>query len=484
MNYRLGTRVFVILRYGTISFTNLKAGKLMNISKSNGKVIIAIFVFLLSLTNSELQAVDKETISLSESIGTEIDAAEQKRYNLFPDIENFQKGQIVRLSESKFRLDYTWEDFKGTHHKSRKISKEAVDLTRFHVKLTENYQDLSESEGVDPNVEANFMYRLALKYASEARYDLSSVIISDLVKSYPESPPAIKAKEFKPDIFRLLRTKKALIFRGALFDQSGRTELLVFSGYYGVWLGIATPIWLEASSAGAYGLGLILGGPVSLAIAHQLTKDANVTEGKATMISLGGHLGTWQGIGWSALADMDAKDVVGLGEICGLGGIGAFTLLANKIDFSEGHAALTSSGLQWGAWFGLVIAGIADLEDEDPLRAMLLGTNIAILGTGIATRDVKMSEGRVRLINLGGVLGTVFGFGIDLLVQVDEASTAFAIAGAGSVAGLVAATSLTKNHDKGKELSQSNLQFPKLTLYQNPLNRKEMVPTLGFQLNF
>lgn len=456
----------------------------MKVFRLNVKLLTTIFVFILGLTYTGLKAKDNEPISLSESIGTEIDSSEKKTYHLFPDIKNFQKGEIVRLSESKFRLDYTWEDFEGTHNRSRKISKEAVDLTRSHVELTENYLVLSKSEGVDSDVEANLMYRLALKYASEARYDLSSVIISDLVKSYPESPQTIEAKKFRSDIFRLLKTKKALIFKGALLDQSGRTELLVFSGYYGVWLGIATPVWLEAESAEAYGLGLILGGPVSLAIAHQLTRDANVTEGKATMISLGGHLGTWQGIGWSAMGDMDANDVVGVGEICGLVGIGAATFLANQIDFSEGHASLTSSGLEWGAWFGLVLAAVADHEGDELLRDMLLGSDIAILGTGIATKNVKMSETRVRLINLGGVIGTVFGLGIDLLGQVDESSTALAIAGAGSVAGLAAATNFTKNYDKGKELSRSNLQFPTLAFYQNPQNQKEIVPTVGFQLNF
>jgi len=456
----------------------------MKILRINWTIIIAILVFLLSSTNTLPQTQDQEVISLSDSIGTEIDREEQKAYHLFPDIKNFHKGQIVRLSEKKFRLDYSYQDLAGIHYKSRKISKEAIELTRLHVRLTENYRRISKTERIDRNVETNLLYRLALKYASEARYDLTSALISDLIENYPESPQAIQVKRFQPEIFRLLRTKKALIFKGALIDQSGRTKLLIFSGYYGVWLGIATPIFLEADSPQAFALGLLLGGPISLVITHRLTKDADISDGKATVISLGGHLGTWQGIGWSAVADMDAKDVIGLGEICGLTGIGAATYLTNKIDFSKGHAALTSSGLEWGTWFGLVLAMMADHEGDDVLRDMLLGSDIAILVTGFATRDVKMSQARVRLINLGGVIGTVFGFGLDLLIEVDESSTAFAIAGLGSVTGLASAVSLTKNYDKGNELSQSNLEFPKFTFYRNPYDKKEIIPTFGFQLNF
>lgn len=78
-------------------------------------------------------------------------------------------------------------------------------------------------------------------------------------------------------------------------DRSGRTDLLIFSGYYGVWLGIATPIALDASSPEAYGAGFLLGGPLSLLLTHQATKNANVSKGKATIISLGGHLGILAG---------------------------------------------------------------------------------------------------------------------------------------------------------------------------------------------
>jgi hypothetical protein len=237
----------------------------------------------------------REVISLSDSIGPQIDSLEKEAYQLFPDVKEFQKGQIVRLSKSRFRLDYGYQDLAGTHFVSRKISKEALELTRLHVKLTEDYRRLSQVESSTRDVEANLLYRLALKYASEARYDFTSALVSDLVQSYPGTPQAIQAKGLQPDILRLVESRKALIFRGSLIDRSGRTELLIFSGYYGLWLGIATPISLEADSPQAFAMGLLLGGPVSLWMAYELTKDANISDAKATLISLGGHFGTWQG---------------------------------------------------------------------------------------------------------------------------------------------------------------------------------------------
>ncbi len=446
---------------------------------------ITIFVFFLHLGLSlSLRAQTHEVVSLSDSIGPVIDSLEKQTYHLFPEVKEFQKGQIVRLSESKFRLDYGYQDLAGTHFVSRKLSKEAVELTQFHAKLCEDYRVLSKIESRTPDVEANLLYKLALRYASETRYDFAATLISHLVEFYPETPQAKEAERLQSSIFKIAKTRKALIFKGSLLDHSGRTELLIFSGYYGLWLGIATPISLEANSPQAFSLGLLLGGPASLWIAHEMTKDANVSDAKATIISLGGHLGTWQGIGWAVVADQEAVNVIRLGEVSGLLGIAAAAHLSNRIEFSEGHAALTSSGLEWGAWFGLVFGAIAEHEGDDLLRDMLLGTDIAILGTGILTKGVKMSQARVRFINLCGVFGTVAGFGIDLMVEAQESSTIFAIAGAGSVAGLAAGANLTKNYDKDRELSQSNFEFPKFSFVQNPNNKKELIPVIGFQLKF
>ena len=386
-------------------------------------------------------------------------------------------------------------------HKSRIISADALELTKLHVKLTEDYHKTQLSKAIDRELEAEILYRLALKYASQARYNVTSRLFGDLLLDYSESNQASEVKEFHASAERLWKTKKALFWKGSLLDQSGRTEVLIFGGYYGLWLGIATPIFLEAESPQAYAAGLLLGGPLFILISHGLTKEANISDGRATMLSLGGHLGTWQGIGWAAVSDWEGKDVIGMGELGGLAGIGAATLLTSKIDFLEGHAGLTSSGLQWGAWFGLVFGIIADHDGDDLLRDMLIGSDVLILGTAIATKDLRMSKARVGLINLAGVIGTVFGFGIDLLVEVDEASTAFGIAGLGSVTGLAMGTHLTRNFDKGKELSllstdNSRLGYslkkgertwsvsPKLSFQQHPYHKNRFVPSIGLQINF
>jgi len=106
-------------------------------------------------------------------------------------------------------------------------------------------------------------------------------------------------------------------------------------------------------------------------------------------------------------------------------------------------------------------------------------------------------------------IGAVFGFGIDLLFEVEDEGAAFGIAGLGSVAGLAIGTHITRNFDKGRELSlrgapgahfacrpfrrekiqgeilrQGVTLWPYLGLERNPANRQDVVPSVGLRLNF
>lgn len=134
-----------------------------------------------------------------------------------------------------------------------------------------------------------------------------------------------------------------------------------------------------------------------------------------------------------------------------------------------------------------------------------MGSDLMVLGAGLIAKDVKMSRARVRLINLGGVLGTVFGFGIDLLVQPEDVSTTIAIAGLGSAGGLVLGTTVTKNYDKDKELTLAPKINPSLRfcilrdnskdneakktisnfeVQKNLRGRMNLVPGIGLALRF
>jgi len=219
------------------------------------------------------------------------------------------------------------------------------------------------------------------------------------------------------------------------------------------------------------------------------------------VIELGGNLGTWQGLGWAGNGDADSESVVGVGIAAGLAGIGAAALMTSNYEFREGHAALTAAGMPWGAWFGLVAAVMADDDsgDSDYLPPMLIGSDLLVLTAGILARDAEMSEKRVRVINLVGVIGGVIGGGVDLIAQPDDSGAAMAIVGVCSAAGLAAGFHMTKGVDDGEYTDGCRtgmktgqtatpvavaFQFPQVSVQPNLMTGRGVMPAVGARLTF
>ncbi len=454
------------------------------------RVFLAILSTLAFAPASPTKAAGAihEPTALSDSIGPEIDAREREAYHLFPDVSGFESARLIEVGAGEYRLEYTYRDGAGSRTRTRKVSAEAFEQTRLHVALSQAYREARAAALPDSFREAEMLRLLALRFASEVRYDVATALVDNLRADFATSDQGRWAADIAPRIEMLAKRHRGLIWPGSLVDQRGRTNLIIFSGYYGLWLGLAVPIALDAEAAQAYAAGLLATPALSILIASAATKDANITEGHATIISLGGHLGTWQGIGWSSIGGADGNAVVGAGVLAGLGGIAAAIPMGNAVNFSEGHAAVTSSAMYWGGWFGAVFGVLANHDetgDNGVLSDMLIGSDVFVLGAGIAARKARLSAGRMRLINLAGVLGTTFGFGIDLLVQPGSAEAVMAIAGAGSVAGLALGTSLTREHDLGKDLAGGpSLEFPRLSLRRGADRSGRLVPTVGMRIAF
>ncbi|MDZ7344334.1 MAG: hypothetical protein ONA90_07445, partial [candidate division KSB1 bacterium] len=181
------------------------------------------------------------------------------------------------------------------------------------------------------------------------------------------------------------------------------------------------------------------------------TEHAALSEGRASLINFGGWFGTWQGIAWSnALGVDDSEGIVTGAVIGGLTGMTAAILLTTKKEIRPGYATTVNFGGLWGSWFALCAAMIADVQKNETVWGIVGAGGVAgVATTAIAAQNTRMSRGRARLINIAGVVGTVFGLGIAVLAEVDDDQALFAIMGAGSVAGLLAGRSATKNYDHG-----------------------------------
>ena len=391
-------------------------------------------------------ADSREPLKLSEAIGEEIDAAERERYSLFPELRNFTSGRFFR-EDGRVVLEYGTGRAGDERRARRTISDEAFEETQRHVALVESYVNLrDESEAESLEQEARIVRRMALRYALDTRYDLALALIDDFSARHPEEASQLGLGAMTPELRRLAESKRVLFREGALLDRSGRTDLLIFAGYYGVWLGIGTPVALDADAPGEYALGLLTIPPLALATAHFATRNRGFTDADAMLVTLGGHFGTWQGIGWANVADMERnEDVVGAGILAGLGGIGTSVLLVHAADLRDGHTSLMDAGMYWGAGLGLLAGVWSDQDDDDLLTAALIGSDAGVVAAGLFGKDTTLTPRRIRLANLGGVVGGILGAGVLLLAETEDEKAAAGIIAVGSVSGAAAALHWTKD---------------------------------------
>ena len=296
------------------------------------------------------------------------------------------------------------------------------------------------SQELTPEQQAESVLSFARRLIAQKEAQIALPVLEKLAQYYPGTPAAEKAQALRDSLLALPPP----------LDQSGRVGVVVFSTLYGTWLGLALPIIAEADDPKAFVASMMVGSTVGLVASLNATKNAAISDGRASLINFGGWFGTWQGIAWSNALGADDRDVVTGAVIGGLTGLGtSIALTAANKNIRPGYATLVNFGGIWGTWFALCAAEIADVQGEETEFGFIaVGGDIGVIATAIAARNTQMSRGRARLINIAGVVGTVFGLGVAVLAEVDNEQAAFAVMGAGSLAGLLLGSSATKNYDR------------------------------------
>jgi hypothetical protein len=244
--------------------------------------------------------------------------------------------------------------------------------------------------------------------------------------------------------------------RAPAAERAGRTEMMVWGASYGAWLGVAVPIMFDSDAAEAYGVGLLLGAPAGFAVARSYARATQLTEGQARAITFGSSWGTYQGFGWAEALDLGVRRAewcwpdeyydcteahvptrVALGVLGGLAGIGTGAVLARR-PITIGTAAAVNSSALWGTWLGWGLSYIGGLEDDALLTSTLVAGNAALLAAGFVAPGWEVSESRVRLVSIGGVIGGLAGLGLLLIVQPEDDKVAVAFPLVGSALGLAA----------------------------------------------
>ena len=233
-----------------------------------------------------------------------------------------------------------------------------------------------------------------------------------------------------------------------LRGESGLVDLMVYAGFYGVWLSIALPVGLGVDDAESVGICVLLTSPAMVYAAYQYGKHTQISRGQAGTISVVGNWATWQGLGWAIQADADGEDVVLAGALSGTAAIVATAALVRGRDISPGQATVLHAATYWGAWYGIVGAGMAEASEDGFIYATLAASSAGLLSGAAWGMGHDISASRARLISLSGLLGTLVGGGILLLAQPDAEPVLWGIPGATGLVGLGAGYWYTRHRDE------------------------------------
>jgi hypothetical protein len=224
-----------------------------------------------------------------------------------------------------------------------------------------------------------------------------------------------------------------------------RGSLVVWQTLHGATQGALLCAIADCEARAALGVSL-LGAGAGAAVSWLLS-DGGVTSGQSGAINSGTTWGIWYGLATIGMLDLDGDTSAGavMASMAGFTGMGVAVALL--LVPTAGQVSLANSG---GLWTGVVTALILATMDNGDTKSFFaiesLVSTVGILSFAALAQNYPVSQGRVLLIDSGGVLGGLLGAATVALLGGDGDGAAIG-AGVGALAGLGFTTWLTRNFD-------------------------------------
>lgn len=237
--------------------------------------------------------------------------------------------------------------------------------------------------------------------------------------------------------------------------ESGRWELIlgqtVLAGYYGVSLSLVPEgptsdrvLWTGVGSA------LAAAGLTAL-----LTRDFRLHDGYASLHFSLQALGAWHALGILGSAEVDDEDAYLAGGVAAaVAGLGVAVALGERLDIPRGQAELITGADLVGTWTAVAASLLVDPDASEPAQVLipaLAGGDAGIVLGAWAAPRLRWGKWRVRLVELGGLLGAgLAGAGL-VTGDADDTRTIVATLYASSIGGGLIAAWLTSGYNTGSD---------------------------------
>lgn len=191
----------------------------------------------------------------------------------------------------------------------------------------------------------------------------------------------------------------------------------------------------------------LLGASVGAASSLLLTQNG-LTTGQSGAINSGTLWGLWFGLATLVALDLDDDAAYASVMIGGAAFTGAGILLAQFARPTAGQVSMANSG---GLWAGVVMAlllATSDSSDTEAFFAVEIGTTaVGLLSLGLLAHSFPVSQGRVLIIDAGGILGGLVGASVTYLADENAGDAILIGTSLGVLAGLGTAAYLTRDFD-------------------------------------
>lgn len=356
--------------------------------------------------------IQERVVSLTESLGDQIDPAERERYGLFPEREGFL------LAEFMLRDGSYWLRLSYRSGSERIVEQSPVTAAQFLLwreavvavdrgRSAQRVAALSDNERRDGRlrmVTDVFLYGLWL-------YGPATITLFDIDGSRGTSA------------IELLAGGGA--FTGALLKTRdyrlgyARTTMIRWGNYAGTFYGVGIPALLKIDNQRAFAVGAMAATPMGGYLAHQWSGHRRYGKGEADLIATGTWVGALYGLAIPFLAGID-EDHGRLYLGSAMVGVPTGALLTARLvegrRLNRGRAHLITLGGFMGVAQALSVIDV--INNDAPAKAFVWG---AVLGAPAgawvgyrATEDRRHTLGRARIISVGAYAGGLAGQGVVL----------------------------------------------------------------------
>ena len=384
---------------------------------------------------AQVEVFQERVISISASIGYEVDPAEREKYDLFPEARGFLQAEIVE------KTDGYWLRMTLRRDRDRILEQtQLTDLDLAHLRAM--------IDAVDQAVRSGARVSEATQWEKEGRLRLATDGFLYGMWLYGPGSTRLLGLDGRS------ATGVGLLVTGGSFAMVlqktrdfrlgyGRSKLLRWGNYAGTFYGVGIPALFGADSDRIYFASAMTLTPLGGYLTHRLSAGHRIGKGESDLTTTGMWVGALYGMALPYLIDVSdqrnsTESKIYLGAAMAgvpIGGgattvvVGAGTPLADLAGALAEHRQEVALEGPPGATVGGVLAvaealTVADLVDdgEHPrlyVTAAMLALPVGVRAAYRLTENEDYTLGRARMISVGTYVGGLAGRGVGYTLGVN-----------------------------------------------------------------